>query len=158
MPSCFIPEALDMDFRITGVNLFYLGKLEGKKVSIMIITLLGFRSRLTRAIGNWQICTNFFVYYAGGVDSFMTRIDMAVITATSIPDLSLNSEVCGMKLCRLLRLKKVLIKMWEVSWNQESVSTLNWHWHVSCAGTNQTKDQTINTIITIGLVVYPSYF
>jgi len=41
----------------------------------------------------------------------MTRIDMAVVTATSIPDLSLNSEVCGMKLCRLLGLKKVLIKM-----------------------------------------------
>ena len=28
-----------MDFRITGVNLFYLGKLEGKKASIMIIII-----------------------------------------------------------------------------------------------------------------------
>lgn len=43
----------------------------------------------------------------GGVDSFMTRIDMAQMSATSIPDRTINSEVYGMKLCRLPRLEKV---------------------------------------------------
>ncbi|XP_078363340.1 bridge-like lipid transfer protein family member 2 isoform X2 [Oculina patagonica] len=66
--------ALDMDFRVSGVNLFYLGRLDE------------------------------------GVDSFMTRIDMAVMTATSIPDWTINSEIYGMKLCRLSRLEKVPYK------------------------------------------------
>lgn len=43
----------------------------------------------------------------GGVDSFMTRIDMAITSATSIPDWTINSEVYGMKLCRLPGLEKV---------------------------------------------------
>lgn len=62
--------ALDMDCRVAGINLFYLGTLEG------------------------------------GVDSFMTRVDVAVVTTTSVPDQSLKSELCGMKLCRLLELQK----------------------------------------------------
>ena len=37
----------------------------------------------------------------------MTRIDMAEITATSIPDWTINSDICGMKLCRLPGLEKV---------------------------------------------------
>lgn len=38
----------------------------------------------------------------------MTRVDVAVVTTTSVPDQSLKSELCGMKLCRLLELQKVL--------------------------------------------------
>jgi len=41
------------------------------------------------------------------VDSFMMRIDMAEMTATSIPDWTINSEIYGMKLCRLPGLEKV---------------------------------------------------
>lgn len=37
----------------------------------------------------------------------MTRIDMAVMTATSIPDWTINSEIYGVKLCRLPGLDKV---------------------------------------------------
>ena len=37
----------------------------------------------------------------------MTRIDMAEMTATSIPDWTINSEIYGMKLCRLSGLEKV---------------------------------------------------
>ncbi|XP_020627121.1 protein KIAA0100-like isoform X2 [Orbicella faveolata] len=65
---------LDIDFRVSGVNLFYLGVLDG------------------------------------GVDSFMMRIDMAEMTATSIPDWTINSEIYGMKLCRLPGLEKVPFK------------------------------------------------
>ena len=36
----------------------------------------------------------------------MARVDVAVVT-TSVPDQSLKSELCGMKLCRLLELQKV---------------------------------------------------
>ena len=48
------------------------------------------------------------VFVTGGDDSFMARIDMAVVTAKTIPDWSINSEIYGMKLCRLLGLEKVL--------------------------------------------------
>lgn len=37
----------------------------------------------------------------------MTRIDLGVVTATSVADWALKSEVHGMKLCRLLGLKMV---------------------------------------------------
>lgn len=37
----------------------------------------------------------------------MTRIDMVEMTATSIPDWKINSEIYGMKLCRLPGLEKV---------------------------------------------------
>ena len=37
----------------------------------------------------------------------MTRIDMAQMTATSIPDWTINSEIYGMKLGRLPGLEKV---------------------------------------------------
>ena len=37
----------------------------------------------------------------------MTRVDLAVMTATSISDWLLHGEICGMKLCRLLGLEKV---------------------------------------------------
>jgi len=41
------------------------------------------------------------------MDSFMTRIDLVEMTATSIPDWKINSEIYGMKLCRLPGLEKV---------------------------------------------------
>lgn len=65
---------LDLDFRVSAVNLFYLGGLEG------------------------------------GVDSFMMRVDMVVMNATSIPEWSINNEIFGMKLCRLIGLEKVPYK------------------------------------------------
>lgn len=37
----------------------------------------------------------------------MMRTDMAEMTATSIPDWTINSEIYGMKLCRLPGLEKV---------------------------------------------------
>ena len=37
----------------------------------------------------------------------MMRIDVAEMTATSIPDWTINSEIYGMKLCRLPGLEKV---------------------------------------------------
>ena len=54
-------------------------------------------------------CTLKFVtlYCTGGVDSFMMRVDMVVMNATSIPEWSINNEIFGMKLCRLIGLEKV---------------------------------------------------
>ena len=37
----------------------------------------------------------------------MTRLDTVVMTATSIPDWTINGEIYGMKLCRLAGLEKV---------------------------------------------------
>lgn len=37
----------------------------------------------------------------------MMRVDMAVMNATSIPEWSINNEIFGMKLCRLIGLEKV---------------------------------------------------
>lgn len=54
-----------------------------------------------------KLMAYFGLHLTGGVDSFMTRIDMAVTSATSIPDWTINSEVYGMKLCRLPGLEKV---------------------------------------------------
>ncbi|XP_015753045.1 PREDICTED: uncharacterized protein LOC107332819 [Acropora digitifera] len=61
--------ALDLDFRLSGANLFYLGRLED------------------------------------GCDSFMARIDFVATKMTSIAERSINSEINGMKLCRLLGFK-----------------------------------------------------
>ena len=42
--NCFLfLVMLDMDFRVSGVNLFYLGKLEGKNGSFMTIQVLSFK-------------------------------------------------------------------------------------------------------------------
>ncbi|XP_067034079.1 bridge-like lipid transfer protein family member 2 isoform X1 [Acropora muricata] len=60
--------ALDLDFRLLGANLFYLGRLED------------------------------------GSDSFVARIDFA--TMKSFAERSINSEINGMKLCRLLGFKR----------------------------------------------------
>lgn len=37
----------------------------------------------------------------------MMRVDMVVMNATSIPEWSINNEIFGMKLCRLIGLEKV---------------------------------------------------
>ncbi|XP_015752770.1 PREDICTED: protein KIAA0100-like [Acropora digitifera] len=80
--------ALDLDFRLSGANLFYLGRLED------------------------------------GCDSFMARIDFVATKMTSIAERSINSEINGMKLCRLLGFKGTLYEQ-----TAQRTTLLTWEFH-----------------------------
>lgn len=117
---CFITfiVALDLDFRLSGANLFYLGRLEGKTI-IKLLYWTFWKSRLCQLdrcfLFKRMFSTSFFsssnntifLILLDGCDSFMARIDFVATKMTSIAELSINSEINGMRLCRLLGFKRV---------------------------------------------------